>query len=516
MLFKPPPTSYERVPFPDDPYPSSHPDHLATVAILAGLKPPPVHACRVLELGCARGGNLIPMAAALPDARFLGIDSSPGQVERACALIRRLGLRNIRVEAQDILELDGSIGTFDYIICHGTFSWVPREVQEKILDLSARVLAPNGILYVSYNTYPGWHFRGLARELMCYHVRRLGRPEVIAKEARGILRFTAACAQGIEPVYGDLLKQELDYLTARSDSYLLHDHLEAVNDPVYFHDFVSRAQSQGLQFVSEVQGTLIPPESLAPEIANALRQLGTDDIDFEQYLDFVINRRFRQSVLCRAGVLRTAVASHEDLAGLHVTARKMADQDAAAAQDGPLLTRALGHLHQIWPLSVSVESLVQAVQTQTSGSVSERTADQMTSQAEDLNAGFTRCYRQKRVELRTLPPEFVVNPSEKPTASRLAREQATTSNTVTNLRHEAGQLNEFGREVVAMLDGSHDRSVMVARLAQGVEAGRISLKRSDPDVTPGPDGRLRTLHEAVEDALEDCLKKLARFALLIA
>jgi hypothetical protein len=261
---------------------------------------------------------------------------------------------------------------------------------------------------------------------------------------------------------------------------------------------------------------LIPPESLAPEIANAFRQLATDDIDFEQYLDFVINRRFRQSVLCRAGAERTGGANPDDLGRLYVAARKTADQDAAAAQDAPLLTRALGYLHQIWPLSVPIESLVQAVQAQVSGSVSERPADQMTSDALDLSAGFYRCYRQKRVELRTLPPAFVVNPSEKPTASRLAREQATTGDTVTNLRHEAGQLNEFGREVLAMLDGIHDRSVMVATLAEGVEMGRITLKRSVPDVTPGPDVRHRSLHEAVEDSLEDCLKKLAGFALLIA
>ena len=142
VLFKAAPYSYEQVPYRNDPYPSSHPDHLATVAILAGLAPPQGRDCRVLELGCARGGNLIPMATALPGARSVGIDSSPRQVEEACDLIDRLGLGNIRVEARDILELDRGIGTFDYIICHGTFSWVSRDVQEKILDISAQVLAP--------------------------------------------------------------------------------------------------------------------------------------------------------------------------------------------------------------------------------------------------------------------------------------------------------------------------------------------------------------------------------------
>ena len=337
MLFKAAPYSYEQVPYRNDPYPSSHPDHLATVAILAGLAPPRVRDCRVLELGCARGGNLIPMAAALPGARFVGIDSSPRQVEEACELIDRLGLGNIRVEARDILELDRGIGTFDYIICHGTFSWVSRDVQEKILDISAQVLAPNGILYVSYNTYPGWHFRGLVREMMSHHVRRFTEPDVIAKEARGILQFVTKAAHLIEPVYSSVLEQELDYVNARSDSYLLHDHLETVNDPVYFHDFASRARTRGLRFVSEVQGSLVPAESLPPDVGNGLRQLGADDVDFEQYLDFVINRRFRQSVLCREGAESEARASSFRLGGLYASARGTADRPAESSQDSALL-----------------------------------------------------------------------------------------------------------------------------------------------------------------------------------
>ncbi len=273
MLFEPTPTSYQEVPYPNDPYRSSHPDQLATVAILAGLTPPAVSRCRVLELGCARGGNLIPMAVEMPEAAFVGFDSSGHQVLEACELIERVGLGNIRVEARDILDLDAAIGTFDFIICHGTYSWVEPEVQEKILELSARCLAPDGLIYVSYNTFPGWHFRGLARELMCYHARRFEKPEVRAREARGVLQFVTTSAQGIEPVYSNLLRQELDYITARDDAYLLHDHLESVNLPIYFHEFVERAGRHGLQFGTEVQNTLIPSESLPAGIADGLRQL---------------------------------------------------------------------------------------------------------------------------------------------------------------------------------------------------------------------------------------------------
>src|SRR5262245_16820704 len=165
-------TSYEEVPYESKPIPGSHPDSLATMAILCGMQPPPIDRCRVLELGCAAGGNLLPMAQTVPDGRFVGIDLSPRQVADGQALIDALGLTNLELRALSILDVGEDFGTFDYIICHGVFSWVPREVQDKILAICRRHLAPNGVAYVSYNTYPGWHLRGMVRDMLTYHARQ--------------------------------------------------------------------------------------------------------------------------------------------------------------------------------------------------------------------------------------------------------------------------------------------------------------------------------------------------------
>jgi SAM-dependent methyltransferase len=454
------------------------------------------------------------MAAALPGASFVGIDSSPRQVHEACSLIDRLALRNISIELHDIRELGPELGTFDYIICHGTFSWVAPEVQEKILNVSADSLAPDGILYMSYNTYPGWHFRGLVRELMRYHTRASQEPEAIVQRSRGILQFMTASAMAIEPVYSSLLKQELDYVSARSDSYLLHDHLEMVNAPTYFHELVERAGSRGLEFVSEVQSSLIAPDNLPAEIATGLEERSANAIDFEQYLDFAINRRFRQSVFCRAGAPRLARANPDALEHLYLAARNIGN-NPIAAHDGPLLRSALGQLHRIWPLSVPFDTLFEAASAQI-GSLADPRAFSVKPGAQGLKADLLRCYNQKRLELTTLPPMFVLNLSDKPIASHLARIQAQSGNTVTNLRHEAGQLNDFGREVISLLDGTHDRPAMVAKLVRAVEAGRVTLKQADPKANPGPAGCQTTLEEAVGKTLEDCLKKITRFALLIA
>jgi SAM-dependent methyltransferase len=157
-------TTYDQVPYESHPFAQTHPDRLATVATLLGMAPTPVEHCRVLELGCASGGNLIPMAAGLPESTFTGIDLSQSAIVAGQAMVASLQLTNIDLRHASILEADGELGIFDYIICHGVYSWVPPEVQDRILEICARNLAPNGVAYVSYNTYPGWHARGTIRE----------------------------------------------------------------------------------------------------------------------------------------------------------------------------------------------------------------------------------------------------------------------------------------------------------------------------------------------------------------
>jgi len=515
MFFNPPATSYEEIPYANDPYRSSHPDQLATVAILSGLAPEPVNCCRVLELGCARGGNLIPMALGLPQSYFVGIDSSPGQITEAHALIEAMGLSNIVVESRSILDIDSGFGTFDYIICHGTFSWVPADVQDKILEIFARNLSPSGIAYVSYNTYPGWHVRGLVREMMCYHARKYDRPADRAAQARSLLQFMTTSASALDPIYGGLLKEELDCIRHRPDSYLLHDHLETVNDPVYFHELIDRAGSKGLQFVSEVQGSLIAPESLPYRVAEGLRQLSKDHLEFEQFVDFVINRKFRQSVLCHSGVPLRRTVSSEGLDRFYVASRHPRPQVAVPFRNGHFLGVALGHLNEIWPLSVSFPSLLQAVGNRVGTVATAENAPLGSREASDLRSDLLRCYSLKLVELNILPPSFVVEISEKPIASTLARLQAAVGNTVTNLRHEAGQLGDFGRSVLGWLDGTHDRQAILSLLIQSVKAGRLTVPRTEPTVGGQPVGRERPLEVVLEELLDRCLKKFARFALFV-
>src|SRR5690606_15051239 len=127
---------------------------------------------RVLELGCGDGANILPMAAAFSMSEFVGIDLAPKTVEQGKNRIQQLGIKNVSLHHLNITDFNPSYGKFDYIICHGIYSWVDDAVREKILQNVQTHLNPQGIAYISYNTMPGWHFRGLARDLMQFHGSR--------------------------------------------------------------------------------------------------------------------------------------------------------------------------------------------------------------------------------------------------------------------------------------------------------------------------------------------------------
>src|SRR5262249_25037527 len=155
-------------------------------------KPAPVENCRVLEIGCATGGNLLSMAYSLPGSRFVGIDLSPRQIEIGREQVSRLGLANLELRAMNLVEIARGFGEFDYILCQGVYSWCPPAVQEKILSVCAENLAKNGVAYISYNTYPAWHRWLAMREMMMYQIAHLHSPSERVAAARDYLETLAA------------------------------------------------------------------------------------------------------------------------------------------------------------------------------------------------------------------------------------------------------------------------------------------------------------------------------------
>jgi SAM-dependent methyltransferase len=181
---------YDTTPYTSNSFPQSAPGLLAAIACLFGLEAPEVATARVLEIGCAGGGNLIPFAAAHPQARVVGIDLSQVQIDQGRMRAQKLGLDNLELVAGDIARLDlEALGQFDFVIAHGVYSWVPPEVQEVLLSAFRRLLAPEGVAYVSYNVYPGWKTKEILRDAMLLASGGSTTPDEKVRNARSMVDF---------------------------------------------------------------------------------------------------------------------------------------------------------------------------------------------------------------------------------------------------------------------------------------------------------------------------------------
>lgn len=288
---------YNAVPYESHPFPQSAVEHLEAIAFLFGLDAPAARTARVMELGCAAGGNLIPFAARHPLSSCLGVDLSSVQVAQGRQAIARAGLGNIELRAMNLADIDASFGRFDYIICHGVYSWVPAKVQEAILRICADNLAPDGVVYLSYNTYPGWKAREIVRDAMILRGGPRDSPAEKLAYARGMLEFLATSARP-GTVLQKALEENLPLVRNASSDYLLHEFLEPYNAPCYFNELLARANAQSLAYLAEAELPNMFVQNYDVQVREPLmRECGGSQILMEQYLDFVANRCFRQTLL---------------------------------------------------------------------------------------------------------------------------------------------------------------------------------------------------------------------------
>ena len=495
--------SYDTFPYQSFPYPQSHPDRLATIGALFGMTPVPVAQSRVLEIGCASGGNLIPIAASLPDAQFVGIDLSPVQIRQGVADIDALGFSNIRMLATDIMDFGESFGHFDYIIAHGVYSWIPNDAQERMLAICARQLSPSGIAYVSYNTLPGWRMRAVVRDAMTFHTRRIADPAQRVAQSRAMLEFLAESLADDASAYGTMLKQEAGYLRTKDDYYILHDHLEAENEPLYFHQFMERATRHGLNYLGEADFATMLGSEFGPQVKQTLAQVAPDVLNREQYMDFLRARTFRQTLLVRDDVALTRKLSPLRLMTLRVASRAQRERtDAGPLVDAPenfrtpdnreirvaagVTKAALLALAEAWPLAIAFDELHSSARARLAAPAAAPEIERR-----QLASDLLQCFAQGVVELHHAPSPFVLDPGERPEASAVARLHAARGTRATSLRHEPGSIDDDTRQLLMLLDGSRTRSEIAQRRWPGLD-GTESAR-----------------------ALESALAQLGRLAMLV-
>lgn len=508
--------SYDAMPYPSKFFLQTHPDRLAVLATFFGLSPAPVETCRVLELGCGNGSNLISHAYNLPDARFVGVDLAAGHIDDAKRGAEELGLRNCDFIQADVAEMRaGDYGEFDYIIAHGLFSWVPDTVRERVLAICSEMLSANGVGYISYNAFPGAHYRQMVQRMMRYHARDEADPVEKVGKAITFLSFLAENAADRE-IYAPILSAELTRHFAHDAADIFHDDLSDLNRAFYIHEFAEMLGGHSLRFLAEAELHAMGTHGLSGEAREFVATFD-DIVQREQYLDFLRGRIFRQTLFCRAGnepdhapdpeVLKKfrlassirPQAARPDLVSNRVE-RFVGSKGFGIEIDNPLTKAALTVLGESWGRAIGFAELLEtaAARIISLGGRIEDPAKQSEIAAAIL---FQLCRETALIDLHLFQPAAPVSVSERPRVNRLAAWQLPQASNVTTLLNLDVRIDDaVSRRLLELLDGSRTRAEASAELRLFVEG--------DDEIDGWED-----LLAGLDDWFEKSLEQLARLGM---
>jgi methyltransferase-like protein/predicted O-methyltransferase YrrM len=491
------------------------------------LEPPAIESCRVLELGCASGGNLIPMAYALPGSQFVGIDLSPAQIEQGQKYIHLLKLTNIRLVCQDLLDFSPDQAPFDYILVHGVFSWIPPLAQEKVFEICRQCLSANGVAYVSYNVLPGWKMEQALREMMLFHIRQESQPLERYRKAVELLDFLAddPSTAGDE-TYRAYLRKTIQRMRKHADGnyqYWIHEYLEEFNTPFYFSEVVELAGRHALQYLADSDLPTMYTNDLSEESCRFLEDHASNWVDKEQYLDFLRNRMFRRSLFCRQEAALTRHPGLEQLRRLNVVNRLLpVDREISTVDDTPMVFEvtkealltfhdpvqktALVYLAEQLPRAVPFDELAQATLARLGNPIAQPYG------AEEIARVLfmIHTFYPSLINFNTWIPPSIFGVSQRPSASAAARLLAATGSPITNLIHRRVDMEEHSRYLLWCLNGERSQAELVDMLETAWQAGKIPL----PYLKPGSDPQ--TVRETIARQVAFQLEDFARLNLLVA
>ncbi|HEY8563312.1 MAG TPA: class I SAM-dependent methyltransferase [Pyrinomonadaceae bacterium] len=510
------PFSYDVMPYPSKFFLQTHPDRLAALATLFGMTPAKVENCRVLELGCGNGSNLISHAFNLPGAHFVGVDLAENHIADAKRAAETLNLKNVEFYQMDVMEMSAEkFGGFDYVIAHGLFSWVPDFVRDKTLALCREFLNESGVGYLSYNAFPGAHQRQMVQKMMRFHARHFTEPLEKVGKAVSFLAFLGENATEKE-IFAPVLQSELKRHFEHDAADIFHDDLSDSNVAFYFHEFADLLKQNKLQYLAEAELHAMGTQGLSAEAREFIESLDSI-VEREQYLDFFRGRIFRQTLFCRAEVELNRQPEPSTMSAFKLASsiRALAEKPELATPqrekfvglkgagieiDHPLTKAALVILGESWGRAVAFTELLQTAKEriEKGGFQTEKWDEQFHITSAIL---LQICRNTPLVELHLFQPEAFTRVSEKPKINRLAAWQLPQANNVLTLFNLDVKIDdEVSRRLLEICDGTRSRGEMLGEMREFIER---SEEVEDKE----------TLLKDLPEWLDESLKQLAKLGM---
>lgn len=491
--------AYDQFFFESFPDPERHINRLFVMATLAGLSPKGIASARVLEIGCSTAAHLLPQAERYPRSFFVGIDLSAGQIEQGIQSQSVLGLKNIALHATDFRDYEDRRGSFDYVICHGMYSWIADDLRRPLLESISRLLSPTGVAYVSYNCSAAWRRRQSVQDIFRGADRprdpssqRIARARALHRELRDSLSKLVGQRESS-------FAEELHRLEHTSDQLLLHEYLAEGFRSYSVSEFAKAAQECGLVYLGDARprrnyfrfADVLPAGALRSQFEKR------SAIECDDLFDSIEAKSFRGAVLVKSGDSLPRCFSVDRLRTLHISSSLVPLGAADDSQEDEIfllgneepveiadreLRHAIRRLHALWPKAVPIETLFSQPMT------------------DSLAALISELYWKQCVELSYDDLGCASELPQRPIAPAHARYRASAGGVITSLHHEQVILNDFARMIVSQLDGTRTIEDLVALTTDSLKSGEIEHAGSDT-----PDGE--TIREAIADLLDELLER---------
>ena len=271
------------------------------------------------DLGCGNGVSVNLLASAFPKGEFFGVDFNPEHIENAQAYVDRSGLSNAHfIDASFEQYANSNPPRFDFIAMHGIYSWVSEDVRRQIRNLVDKTLKPGGLVYLCYNTLPGWsELIPLWKMIQAYtdgletdsvSKARIGLEHLAHLRDNGASYFRQTAGAS----------RYLDRLLARDVHYVAHEFCNAVFEPQYFVDVANEMKDMGLDYAGTAKlhrnrvENIIAPKFL-PHV-NATQ----DRIGQESRKSFIRNEFFRRDIYIRDGKRLSAADARDQFTDMPV------------------------------------------------------------------------------------------------------------------------------------------------------------------------------------------------------
>ncbi|MGP4669635.1 class I SAM-dependent methyltransferase [Agrobacterium pusense] len=260
------------------------------------------------ELGCGQGFSANLLAAANSHIQFHANDFNPAHIVGARRLARSAELQNVSFYDHSFADFSREPSLpdgFDIIALHGIYSWVSAEIRRDVIEFIGRKLKPGGLVYISYNTLPGWSAAMPLRRVLVDHARTTTGP--IVARIDNALQF-ADRLLSVDAGYfrhNPAVGRRLEKMMNMSRSYLGHEYFNRDWTPFYFQDIVADLSSAKLSYLGSLNLLNQLDELALTASQKQLLAAEQDPLRREGLRDFILNEQFRNDLFVKGSSSHT-------------------------------------------------------------------------------------------------------------------------------------------------------------------------------------------------------------------